>query len=432
MKRRATYGLGVAVLAAGFGVAGLAAADEAPAKWSDTLTYGAQFDVGISHDGGTGPSGRIFGRLFDDTSDRLQLNQAMLSAARPLDPAATGYDFGFKLQGFYGSDARFTRFTKQFVSLTNSNVNQFDIVEANAQLHAPWLSDGGVDLKFGQYSTPIGTETIDPSANYFYSHSYLFFFSDPLKHTGLLATWHASAMVDLYASIDTGINTGFENFPGHAQNGGPPAFLGGVGVTLNDGALTFLALTHIGTEIPSAAIANGLLPKSVSVDSASRRIFDLVTTWKASDKLTLINELNYLHDDALDNGRAAEGWGVAQYASFAASDSLSLVARGEIFRDSQNAFVGQYGNNADYLRSEEGYAPLSPYTVTGGPLGSGTTYGALTIGLNWKPSLNLPHLTSLTIRPELREDTALSGGHPFNDGKDRSQTTLSVDAVIAF
>jgi hypothetical protein len=431
MMKTRTRRIGLA-LAAGIGAAGCACADDAPAKWSDTLTFSGQLDAGGDIVSDSGPSGRIFGRLFDDKANNFQLNQAMLTATRPLDPAATGYDFGFKLQGFYGSDARYTRFTKQFVSLTDQSENQFDLVEANILIHAPGPGEGGLDLKIGQYSTPIGTETIDPSANYFYSHSYIFNFADPLKHTGVLATWHMVAGLDVYLGMDTGINTGFDNFPNHAQNGGPPAFIGGLGLTFLDGDLTVLALTHIGTEIPSAAVANGLLPSSVSASGAYRKIWDVVTTWKVNDKVTLVNEANWISDDALNNGSLAEGYGMAQYATYALDDNLSLVGRAEIFVDNQNAFVGQFGSNADFMRGEEGYAPLSPYTVTGGKLGQRTVYGELTVGLNWKPALPIPHLSSLTIRPEIRADGALSGGSPFSDGKDRQQTTFAIDAIIAF
>ena len=392
------------------------------------LKLSAQIEAGFASSFESTPSNRLFGRLFDDQETRPVLNQALLTAAKAIDPAATGYDLGFKLQGMIGADARYTRFTNQFRGLSADSLYQIDLVEANLQLHAPWLGEGGVDLKLGQYATPIGAEVIDPSGNPFYSHSYIFNFGIPLKHTGLLVTWHASPLIDLYASLDTGINTGYGDGFGHAQNHGPPAFLGGFGLNLLGGDLTLLALTHIGTEIPSAAIANGLLPPTVEPNHAYREIGDLVTTWKASEKLTLTNEINWIHDDAF----RADGYGIAQYAAFALDDRISLVARGEIFVDAENAFVGQYGANGDFLRAEEGLPSLSAYTVTGGPAGSRTTYGALTIGVNYKPNLDGTPISTLIIRPELREDTALQGLRPFHDGRDKSQTTAAIDVILGF
>ena len=129
--------------------------------------------------------------------------------------------------------------------------NQFDIVEANALLHLPLLFEGGVDIKAGQYSTPLGYEVIDPSTNPFYSHSYIFNFGLPLKHTGVLTTSHVSSLLDVYLGVDTGSNTTFGPL---GENNSAIAFIGGVNLTLMDGNLTILALTHIGPENASRAL----------------------------------------------------------------------------------------------------------------------------------------------------------------------------------
>lgn len=392
------------------------------------LQLAAQLEGGVTSNFGSIPSGHLFGRLLDDQENRPVLDQALLTAAKPIDPAATGYDFGFKLQGMFGTDARITRFTKQFQGLGADSLYQVDLVEANLQLHTPWLSESGIDFKLGQYGTPIGAEAIDPSGNLFYSHSYIFNFGTPQKHTGLLVTWHASPAIDLYASLDTGINAGIDNGLGHAQNHGPPAILAGAGLNLLGGNLTLLALTHIGTEIPTTEVTDGLLPPTVKPDQAYREIFDLVTSWKASARLTLTNEINWIHDDGLE----VEGYGMAQYAALALTDSLSLNARGEIFVDSRNALVSQFGANGDFLRAEEGLPALSAYTMTGGPAGQRTTYGALTVGIAYKPKLEGTPISTLIIRPELREDTALQGLHPFHDGRDKSQTTFGCDVILGF
>jgi uncharacterized membrane protein YadS len=47
-----------------------------------------------------------WGHLFTDKANTPLLNQTILTVQRPLDPKATDYDFGFKGQLMYGSDAR--------------------------------------------------------------------------------------------------------------------------------------------------------------------------------------------------------------------------------------------------------------------------------------------------------------------------------------
>src|ERR1019366_1199476 len=104
------------------------------------------------------------------------------------------------------------------------------------------------DLKVGQYSTPLGFETIDPSTNPFYSHSYIFNFGLPLEHTGVLSTTHVSPLLDIYLGVDTGENT---TFGPRGDNNNSIAGIGGFGLNMMDGNLTVLVLSHMGPENPS-------------------------------------------------------------------------------------------------------------------------------------------------------------------------------------
>ena len=132
---------------------------------------------------------------------------------------------------------------------------QFDVVEANVLAHLPWLTEGGIDLKVGQYPTPLGYETIDPSTNLFYSHSYIFQFGLPFKHTGALAVTHVNSMLDIYAGADTGTNTTFGPL---GENNGAVGGIAGFNLTFLDGNLTILALTHFGPEQPTRLLSPGV------------------------------------------------------------------------------------------------------------------------------------------------------------------------------
>ena len=94
---------------------------------------------------------------------------------------------------------------------------------------------------------------------------------------------------------------------------------GGIGLNLLGGRLTVLALTHIGPELPPGT-------PGVNVNSALRYISDITATWKISDALTSITDVNYIHDDGLH----ASGGGVAQYVTYALSDQWSVGVRGEV------------------------------------------------------------------------------------------------------
>src|SRR5260221_1178591 len=217
-----------------------------PASWWDTLTITGLVEVGASGNANN-PAVTNFGQLFTDKANSFFLNQASLTVQRPLDQKATGYDFGFKFQAMYGSDARYTHFLGEFDQSIGER-NQFDIVEAHALFHLPWLTSGGIDLKVGQYVTLEGAEVINAPDNAIYTHSYIFFFGIPFKHTGILTTTHVNSWLDIYAGVDAGVNTTFGNHLdcfNCGDNNEAAAFHGGFGLDLLDGKLTVSATTHI-------------------------------------------------------------------------------------------------------------------------------------------------------------------------------------------
>lgn len=110
-----------------------------------------------------GPSdGLNFGQLFTDHASQVQLNQILLTANKPLDLKNPDYQWGFKLQLTYGSDARYTQFLGELNRVDPTARYQLDIVEANALAHLPWLTEGAIDLKSGRYPTPLATRRSIP------------------------------------------------------------------------------------------------------------------------------------------------------------------------------------------------------------------------------------------------------------------------------
>ena len=386
------------------------AAPAAPAAWLDTLKFSGHVEAGITFNTDDPKNGLNFGHLFTDRSNQLLLNQALLTLERDVDPKATGYDFGFKLQGMYGSDARYTHFLGELDRVTKDR-NQFDIVEANVTAHLPLLTAGGIDAKVGQYPTPIGAEVIDASGNFFYSHSYIFNFGIPLKHTGFYTTTHVSDMLDVWLGADSGVNTSLGR-PG--DNNDAWSGLGGVGLNLMGGNLTLLALAHIGPENART------IPEH---NNTARQIYDLVAIWKINDKLTSTTEVNYIRDDHFH----ATAEGVATYLSYQINDLFSVGGRAEIFRDDQGFFVAAFPSSTNFVSAEQGCLTCS---LSGGK----TTYGEITLGVNFKPAGVPKMFDGFVIRPEVRWDQALStsGTKPFNSFTSDHQITFAADFILPF
>jgi hypothetical protein len=346
-----------------------------------------------------------FGHLFTDRANEPMLNQAVITGERTLDPNATGFDWGLKIQFMYGSDSRYIH-SVGMMDLTTDNRIQPDFPEVYANFHLPIITAGGLDLKIGKFVTLEGAETIDPRANVFYSHSYIFNFGIPFNNTGFQSVLHVNKYLDVYAGINRGVNTSIQD------NNGSVAFEGGIGLNLLDGNLTMLAITHAG-------------PEDVHNNHDYRYLNDITTTWKITKALTSITDVNLAYEESVD----AWGGGVAQYFTYSLNDWLILGVRGEIWRDEKGFFVGEFRANNDFLHLERGdiTAP-DPSTYTGGE----TTYLEVTLGVTIKPPVPKP-LAGLLIRPEVRYDRALTDSTlPFDQLTSRDQWTIGLDVVLEF
>ena len=410
MSSRPVVALAAAGLAGILAAAPARADDQpppAPVSWADGIKFSGHINAGITFNPDDPKNGINFGHLFTDRANTPLFNQFMLTLERDLDPKDSNFDVGFKLQGMYGSDARYTHFLGELDRSLHDR-NQFDIVEANVTAHLPVLTAGGVDAKLGQYSTPLGAEVIDATGNFFYSHSYIFNFGLPLKHTGLLTTTHVNDTLDAWAGVDTGVNTSIGN-PG--DNNDALAGLAGIGLNLMGGNLTILALSHFGPENPRTVPGH---------DSAFREINDIVITWKVNDTLTSTTEFNSIHDDHFH----ASAEGVAQYLVYAINDQWSVGGRAEVYRDDQGFFVAAFPDSLDFVDAERG---LPNTSFSGGR----TTYGELTLGVNYRPSVPKA-IEGFAIRPEIRWDQSLNGTKPYNDLTSDHQFTIATDFILPF
>ncbi len=386
-----------------------AAPTAAPASWASTISLGLQFDGGGIVSPERPSDGLDYGHLFDDKANTFLLNQVQATATRPINSSATGYDVGFTVQLTYGSDTRYTHDLGEFDTLTGSRY-QLSLLQANVLLHTPWLTGGGIDWKVGQFLTPYGYETIDPSTNPFYSHSYIFNFGGPFLHTGLQAVWHCNPTLDLYGQVDTGESTTFGS--GSGDDNGRPAGLVGFGLNnLVDGKLTILSLAHLGPENPR-----------LSDPQANRQMryeSDTIVTYKFNPKLTYLAELNFQHDD----GFGADAYGASQYLSYTLTPAVTLNGRAEVYRDNAGFFVFAYPGSLDAVDALAG-KPNTSFTQ------GRATYSEYTLGVTYKPTVK--PLALLAFRPELRWDKTLSGTSLFADRLQTGYVTIAADAIVGF
>lgn len=165
--------------------------------------------------------------LFNDRDNEVNLHQAWLYLEKVAD-GSNGLGFGGRIDYLYGVDAQDT----QAFGINNNHWdNGWDNGGASGYGHAiPQLygevAYGDLSVIVGHFYTLIGYEVVGAPGNFFYSHSYTMYNSEPFTHTGALATYSASDNLTLYGGYVMGWDSGFED------NG--DAFLGGYSYDVSD------------------------------------------------------------------------------------------------------------------------------------------------------------------------------------------------------
>jgi hypothetical protein len=403
-----------------------------PPYWWSTVTYSGELDAGIMGNPDDPANGNNFGRLFDNKANDPVLNAALYTITRPT--GSTGYDIGFTLQGEFGTDARYTHYLGEGEYWINSPY-QFSLLQANLLVHTPWVTDGGIDWKLGQWPTLEGAEVIDPAGNLFYSHSYIFNYPEPFEDFGILAVTHINPTLDIYTAVVSGQQTTLVPYVG--DNNDAPAFEGGFGLNkLFGGAVTVLATTHIG---PENGAGNAFFGINNAANTSLVYENDLVVTWTATSKLTLTGEGNYTRNDLY----ASQTYGAVGYASYQTDlDWLKVNGRAEVVRDDGNGsgggtYVCAYPANFDFVGVEHGFPGTASYC------GAPATYFEITGGLNITPTLpsSIPFVKGIVFRPEVRYDTTLDGVANFNGnaattpggpGTKTDMVTIGGDVIVKF
>jgi Putative beta-barrel porin-2, OmpL-like. bbp2 len=365
-------------------------------------------------------------------SDRGQLDQLDLMIQKTVDTTKK-WDFGFQFEQGYGTDdAQIHSYgitdnrtaPSIYNKLNNGGLsheggvdpdNQYDVVQANVTFLVPLGS--GLQIEVGKFVTLLGYETINPTGNAFFTHSYLFTFGIPLTQTGILGKYTFSKLVngnDL--TVTAGVTRGWNE--SSLDNNGEVDFLGEASANITDK----LALTLNVSEGPESyeAFAGD---KGDSHNYWS--VFELIPTYKYSDQLSFAVDMLYadfphgaLTDPepttGLPSGDAAQWYAVAPYASYKLNSYFTLNARAEYYRDQGGFTVG----------------------AASGPVSA--NYYELTLGTQIHPFPTNDILQWLQIRPEVRYD--LSDKPAYNASHnsaitgvgDYSEFTAAIDAIMQF
>ena len=311
--------------------------------------------------------------LFNKHADNVNLHQAWLYAERVAD-GSCGLGFGGRIDYLYGVDAQDT----QAFGISNDHWdNSWDngiYGHAMPQLYAE-AAYGDLSVKVGHFFTLIGYEVVAATGNFFYSHSYTMYNSEPFTHTGAIAQYNASDDLTLYGGYVMGWDSGFED------NG--DSFIGGYSFNLSDtmNVVNQIVVGRFGERDRSEV---GFMTSSI------------VTT-NLTDNLTHVLWVDILDTDGSGRAVERETFDVNNYFLYNLTDNLV------------------WGNRLEWYNVDKGV-----YGVTDGR----SDIYALTTGLNYAASSNL------MFRPEVRWDWDKDNVAGNELGS--SQTTFGTDMILTF
>ncbi|WP_372722853.1 porin [Novipirellula sp.] len=313
--------------------------------------------------------------LFNSRPDELQLHQAWLYAEKAID-TSNGFDIGGRIDYLYGTDSQDTQaFGIDNDHWDNGWDNGPDYGHAMPQLYME-AGYGDLSVKVGHFYTIIGWEVVQATGNFFYSHAYTMYNSEPFTHTGALATYNVNDNVTAYGGYVMGWDSGFED------NG--DAFLGGLSVGLTDD----LTVTY--------ATVGGVFANNQNAYEQGY-MHSIVADLALSDKLQYIFQSDVLDTEDRAGATARETFDINQYLIYTINDCWSYGTRFEWY-DAKSGVLA--GNDVDVY--------------------------ALTAGVNYKPHANV------TVRPEIRYDWVEGNPTGILENNDDEQWTFGVDSIFTF
>lgn len=346
-------------------------------KTSFMESLGVRLDGWVEVGIGGNPRGSIDGFngpvTFNDRTNDPGMNELYIYLERAVNDQGSAWDFGFRADMIYGTDARFTTAKNLDDKLLDAPFYKMAFPQFYVDVFAP--IGNGVTMTVGHFYTIIGYEVVTAPDNFFFSHAYTMQYGEPFTHTGALLSYPINDNFSVTGGVTSGWDAFFQD---------PPNFLGGVNFTSDN---------------EKTSVAVSLITGDASQDNRSNRtLYSIVASHDFTEDLHYVFQHDFgVEQNATFFGETAYWYGVNQYLSYDVMDELAAGLRFEWFRDEDGVRVG--------------FGPNSYFEITG--------------GLNWKPA------SFLTVRPEVRYDW--STANPAFDGATReNQFLISVDAIIQF
>lgn len=272
-------------------------------------------------------------------ADGFNLNVIQLTLEKPVD-AETEWGSGYRVDLWAGPDAN--RLGTQ--SIDAGAAADFAIRQAYVNLRVP--VGNGLDLKMGVFDTIIGYESVASPNNPNFTRSYGQTI-EPQTHTGLLASYRINDMLSVAAGIANTfgpvINSRAHgpNLGGNTKSESYKTYMASFALTAPESMGFLTGSTLYGGIVSGFSESYG---ENVSSYYAGATVATPITNLRlgaAWDYLDVHN-INFGSEDGV-------AWAAALYASYQATEKLSLHWRGEYLDDQAEYFYPVYDSDGYFL-----------------------------------------------------------------------------------
>lgn len=285
-------------------------------------------------------------------ADGFNLDVVQLSIAKPMDESE--WAAGYQVDLWFGPDANSLGTQSVFGSGSNASMGDFAIRQAYLSLRTP--IGNGIDWKFGVFDTIIGYESVaspnDPNYTRSYGQSI-----EPQTHTGILGTYRINDNISVAAGIANTIgpkinDRAFAPIVPYSQGNKAESYktyMASLALTAPD-SMGFLAGSTL-----YAGLVNGFSGSYGQNQSSwyvGSTLASPVTGLRFGIAFDYLSVHNWQDTFGPNNPNDGNAWSLGLYASYQATEKLSLHARFEYLDDQANYFGYPYGNNSGFKVEE--------------------------------------------------------------------------------
>jgi len=320
-----------------------------------------------------------------DRQDGFNLNVVQLSLSKALDESE--WASGYRADLWFGPDANVLATGSSLSGDVGNENSDLAIRQAYVALRTP--IGNGIDWKMGVFDTIVGYETLESGNNPNYTRS-LGFGLEPTTHTGLLGTYRfsdsLSASLGVADSFGPTIN-GRDTTPNESRK----TYMGSVALTApSDWGWVAGSSLYLGT-------ITGFDSASAGQDGSREHYYAGLTLATPVAGMKVGAAFDYSHAKHIQNANVDNTYVYGLYASFQATEKLSLHGR------------------AEYQRQQDGGAPGQP---------ADRTEATLTAQYDlWK---------NVISRAELRWDHSEENDFGVNDGNAKNTYLAALNLIYKF